>query len=55
VLWLKGKQSVETGQTQWVDGADALDGNGVKDASGTPMEETYIFRFSTGDTIEPCA
>ena len=45
----------DTSYTVWVDGADALDGNGVKDASGTPMEETYTFRFSTGDTIEPCA
>jgi hypothetical protein len=38
----------------WVDGADAPDGKGVKDASGTPMEATDIFSFSTGDTIETC-
>ena len=37
-----------------VEGADALDGNGVKDAVGTPMEETYTFFFSTGDTVEVC-
>ena len=37
-----------------VEGADALDMNGVKDASGTPMEETYTFFFSTGDTVEVC-
>ena len=37
-----------------VDGADALDGNGVKDASGTPMAQTYIFFFSTGPTLETC-
>ena len=37
-----------------VEGADAPDGKGVKDASGTPMLATYIFYFSTGDTVEPC-
>ena len=37
-----------------VDGADALDGNGVKDASGTPMAQTYIFFFSTGPTLVTC-
>jgi hypothetical protein len=37
-----------------VEGADAPDGNGVKDATGTPMAETYKFLFSTGDTVETC-
>jgi hypothetical protein len=37
-----------------VEGADAPDGNGVKDASGTPMVATYTFFFSTGDTVEVC-
>jgi Bacterial Ig-like domain/PA-IL-like protein len=35
-----------------VEGADAPDGKGVKDATGTPMAETYIFRFTTGDTLD---
>ena len=43
-----------TSYTVWVDGADALDTKGVKDATGTPMEETYTFRFTTGTTLEPC-
>jgi hypothetical protein len=39
-----------------VEGADAPDGNGVKDASGTPMEETYTFFFTTGDDpVVPCS
>jgi Bacterial Ig-like domain len=37
-----------------VEGANALDGNGVKDASGTPMVATYTFFFSTGDTVVTC-
>jgi hypothetical protein len=37
-----------------VEGSDAPDGNGVKDKSGEPLAETYIFFFSTGDTVEPC-
>ena len=37
-----------------VEGADAPDGNGVKDASGTPMEETYTFRFTTGTDFATC-
>jgi Bacterial Ig-like domain len=37
-----------------VDGADASDMKGVKDASGTPMEATYTFFFTTGTTVEPC-
>ena len=40
----------------WVEGADALDGKGVKDATGTPKELTEIVAsFSTGDSVEPCA
>jgi hypothetical protein len=39
----------------WVEGADALDGKGVKDATGTPKELTEIVSsFSTGDAVEPC-
>jgi hypothetical protein len=38
----------------WVEGADAFDGNGVKDATGTPKAATEGFSFSTGPTIEPC-
>jgi methionine-rich copper-binding protein CopC len=40
-----------------VEGANALDGNGVKDATGTPMELTYDFFFttvSTGPTVAAC-
>ena len=37
-----------------VDGADALDGRGVKDATGTPMEHTYTFRFTTGTDFATC-
>jgi hypothetical protein len=37
-----------------VEGADAQDGKSVKDATGTPMAETYIFFFSTGGAVAPC-
>ena len=37
-----------------VDGADAQDGNGVKDATGTPMEKTVTFRFTTGTDFATC-
>ena len=37
-----------------VEGADAPDMKGVKDKSGEPLEETYIFFFSTGDTVVTC-
>jgi hypothetical protein len=37
-----------------VEGANALDGNGVKDKSGEPLAATYTFFFSTGDTVEVC-
>jgi methionine-rich copper-binding protein CopC len=37
-----------------VEGANADDMNGVKDASGTPMAATYTFFFSTGPTVAPC-
>jgi len=37
-----------------VEGTNAEDGNGVKDKSGAPMGLTYIFYFSTGDTVLTC-
>jgi hypothetical protein len=37
-----------------VEGADAPDGKGVKDATGTPMETTYTFRFTTGTDFATC-